>query len=217
MNSISNTINYINTHRRKALVVAALGIVAAWGLFWLWDYFVIQQPVTLRGTSTQEVSFGQVIDSESGIDRVLGRAGDKPRTIRVHPGNYIAVIDGGSDYNKKQFGVTVSGPTTITDQVLSYSKAKLASILASETKTIRASLPASIAGVSYRPFAEQVYTDGTWYGAVLLPADASLDSLHVIAHRQGNNWVVTAPPQIVIPIRDYPSIPEEVIRDTNRK
>ena len=217
MNSIGNTINYINTHRLKALVVAALGIVAAWGLFWLWDYFVIQQPVTLRGTSTQLVSFGQVIDSESGIDRVIGKANDKPKTIRVHPGNYIAVLDGGFDYNKKQFGVTVSGPITVTDQVLSYSKAKLASILASEMKAIHAALPSPIGGVGYRPFADQVYTDGTWYGAVLLPADTSLDSLHVIAHRQGNNWVVIAPPQIVIPVRDYPSIPEEVIRDTNRK
>ncbi len=214
---MNNPITYILSHRMRVAIVIVASIFGIWGLTRLWDYFVVQQVVTLQGSLGETVIFGRVIDSETGIDVELGRSTTEPKTIRVHPGNYRAILDSGDDYVKKELSVRVSAATTISTEPLDYSETKLKQLLATETKALSGAIPASLNGTTYSLFAPQLYLDGTWYAAKLLPTDHTLDTLRIIAKKEGDSWKVVAGPEIIIPVREHKDVPESIIRNINNR
>lgn len=59
-----------------------------------------------------------------------------------------------------------------------------------------------------------VYLNGDWFAGYLVPKDGS-DALQVVLHKDNNNWLMAAKPNITISSAQYPDIPKEVTTGVN--
>ena len=60
----------------------------------------------------------------------------------------------------------------------------------------------------------KILLDGSWFSGYLVPQDGS-DKLQVILHKDQNNWILSAVPNITISKAQYPEIPQEVLDYVN--
>lgn len=201
--------------RRNIFIILILLAIILIGWFG-WQQLIYKKTVTFQASAGTLIQIGTYIDNEEGIqiDHVLGQSSQQG-SVKLTPGTY-AVTYSGDDYVRQTKAITIDSSIILTTPKLAYSSSKLTSLLNDQKDAIHGVLGSSVDLGTYTPANEALYTDGSWYAAQLIPTDqANQDQLVVIMHKEDNTWKVVAGPKIVLEITNYPSVPENIIRNIN--
>ncbi|HSW74846.1 MAG TPA: hypothetical protein VLG16_03160 [Candidatus Saccharimonadales bacterium] len=205
-----NRLNEFLSRRNIIIAIVAVGVIM---LGWLgWEQLIHKKTVTFQPSSGTVIKIGTPLDSNSGIgiSHVLGQSSSQ-KSVKLDPGSYV-VSYSGSDYVDQTITIKLSSNLILTTPKLNYSRSKLVSLLASEKSAIYTELGKSIDLKTYTPANENLYYNGEWYAAQLVPTDqVSQDRLVVIMQKQGSAWKVVAGPKIVLFTGDYPNIPKNLV------
>ena len=115
-----------------------------------------------------------------------------------------------------------SHTTTTSQHKAQLTTAELDARLASERATIQSVLTTAFPALSqsYTIGREQLFDDGSWYGAILTykgTDENNRDSLRVLLQKKDNDWVVrTSTPLIVISKYDVPDAPAWILDAINK-
>lgn len=224
-------INYFtNTSKIKLLIIllVIVGIIIA--SFFAWDYFVAQKVVTLNPTPVSTIVIGTQKGDEMSINKQIASTNAK-KEIRLYPGIYIVKFTGSSDYQEETKSIHIVKSTEIKTPGLKYTEAKLSQLLVSEKPSIQNVITPVLPNAGYQIDSEKLLETGDWYGTRLKPSDWSdpihaakytiqnigtEDMLRVILKKENGKWKLVAGPSIIFSIDDYPDIPQDVIRSTNK-
>lgn len=139
------------------------------------------------------------------------------KTLRLAPGNYVVNYSSNNHIPKTEKYVIKVGQV-IKAPTLSLTPGILSKQFASEAKDIETAVRTNPLGRDYRFSDGQLYVDGNWCAAKLMPGDSvNNDVLRVVLQKQGDTWKIVAGPKIIFYLKDYPGIPEAVIRDINNR
>ncbi len=228
-------INYfVNAPKIKLVVIALIsliivGVIIVASLF-AWDYLVTQKVVTLNPTAGTTITIGTQKGDELTINKQIASTNVK-KEIRLYPGTYIVKITGSPDYQDQYKSILVDKSTEITNPDLKYTDAKLSQLLVSEKTAIQNVVTPILPNTGYQIDNETLLENGNWYGTRLKPSiwynpvvaaryirptDGTEDMLRVILKKDNGQWKLMAGPSIIFSIDDYPDIPQDVIRATNK-
>ena len=164
-------------------------------------------------------------------DKVIETKTEK--SIRLRQGKYVVKYSSSGDYKDLVEVIDISKPTELNAPILSFSDTKLDQMFTALKPEIKKELNQSINTGEYMVVKEKLLFTGDWYAAALLPnswyksgyegyiprplnPDNNKDAVKVIIKKEGGQWKVVTKPSIVFYINDYPNIPEDVIRETNK-
>jgi hypothetical protein len=205
-----NRLNELLSRRNITIAIIAVAVIV---LGWFgWEQLIHKKTVTFQPSSGTVIKIGTPLDSNSGIgiNHVLGQSNNQ-KSVKLDPGSYV-VSYSGNDYVSQAVTIKLSSNLILTTPKLDYSRSRLASLLTSEKSAIYTELGKSIDLKTYTPANENLYYNGEWYAAQLVPADqVNQDRLIVIMQKQGNAWKVVAGPKIVLFTGDYPNVPKNLV------
>jgi hypothetical protein len=139
----------------------------------------------------------------------------KSQKINIGLGVYDFVVSDSNDkYDVPVKKINIDKQAKVVNLDFEYSTQKLSAMLATEKNAAEAVILSNYPSLSqnYRITKENLYLTGEWYGAVLQPASASLDTYRVILHKQSGGWkIAVKEPAISIGIPSNPEIPPSVI------
>lgn len=198
-----------------------------------WDYFINQKIVTLNPSQGTTIAIGTKEGDEPIIANQIANTSTMQK-IRLHTGTYVVKFYGSKDYQEEISSVRIDKTIEIKTPILKYTNEKLAQLLDTEKASIQKAVEPLIPTTGYRIDIERLFYTGQWYGANLIPNDwydptvsADLiprptninntqDMLKVIMRKVNGKWEIAAGSQIVMAIADYPDIPPDIIRATNK-
>lgn len=99
-----------------------------------------------------------------------------------------------------------------------YTEQELKSMLVSEQALINQTFNSkySNAAAGYTVQNGQLFRRGEWFGAVLVPAGATQDTLRFVMQKRDGKWAIaTDPPEIILSSPVYPDIPKEILQAVN--
>jgi len=207
----------MKNHKKLYILLIAFVLIAA-GLIWggstLWGIFVTQKVVTLEPAPGTTITFGTQNSDTPSIAQEIVKTTTK-LSKRLQPDAYLAIFSA-TGYKSQTEAINLTDNVTIKTPQLAYTDDKLATILNQEKATIHKVISQQQGSAGYIVSVESLYHQADWYAAELTPNDASLDTMKIILKKDGNIWKVAAKPSIVFWIDDYPNIPQDVIRATNK-
>lgn len=204
----------------RLLVSLVLLCLVASATVFAWDYFVTQKVVTLDPSLGTTIAIG----NQSGKDPVISSvilSTTSTKQIRLHPGTYALKFSGSKDYQEELVSILVNKSMEIKTPTLKYTDDKLSQLLVSEKASIHQYLQPFMPDAGYKIGIEKLFNTGQWYSASLIPGNwysstNAQDMLRVIMKKENGQWKVEAGPSIVIYIGDYPNIPQDIIKATNK-
>lgn len=227
-------INYFkNISKTKLILFLILSVLVVLAVVFAWDYFITQKVVTLNPSLGTNITIGKQKGDEIAISKPIANT-NSFKKIRLQPGLYVVKFAGTKDYQEETESININKPIEITTPKLNYTDTKLSQLLKSEKPAIQNSLLPFIPNTGYKINVEKLFKIGNWYGAQLIPGgwydptvpadliprpannNNTQDMLKVIMKKGNGVWKVLAGPSIVISIADYPDIPQDVIRATNK-
>ena len=115
---------------------------------------------------------------------------------------------------------TINSDDTTVEISPAYSSARLSTLLSQDTATIHTILTSSYSMMSNYVIADEtLYHHGEWYSARLIErvtGSNEPDVYRVILQKNNDTWKIVASPRLVISIKDFPNIPDYVIRQVNK-
>ena len=231
-------INYFTNIPRNKLIIRFIIvlfvlIIITVSSFFAWDYFVNQKVVTLNPSAGTTITIGEQARDEMAIGKQIAST-NSLKSIRLQSGVYIVIFTGTSDYQDEYQSISIDKSTEIKTPDLKYTDEKLGRLLVSEKPAIQNVITPILPNPGYQIDNESLYEIGNWYGARLIPGGWYLsppssnilpglindnnteDMLRVILKNDNGQWKLMAGPSIIFAIDDYPDIPEDVIRTTNK-
>jgi hypothetical protein len=228
------TVNYFQkTSKIKLVLLLFLFFVIIIAAFISWNYFVIQKAVTLEPSPGTTISIGNQKGSSLSLNQPIISA-TATKKVRLQPGPYVVEFSGSKDYMSVIKSIEINNSMIIKTPILYYTDSKLNQLLNSERPTIQAALFSSFNSAGYSVVSDQLFENGEWYGAQLIPQgwynpnvpsdytprpiniNNTKDMLRVIMKKENGQWKPVAGPSVVFFIGDYPNIPQTVIRGTNK-
>jgi len=230
-------VNYFeNTPKKKlatwfVILILLLAVVAMISYF-TWDYLVNNKDVTLNPTSGTTITIGEQAGDEPVISKQIASTNIK-KTIRLHVGAYAVKFSASKDFEPQVVGININDTTEITTPSLNYTDEKLASTLNSEKDSIHSVIWGVVSSDKYDIDNDTLFYTGQWYGARLIPKDwydpnvpadlqprptnpnNKLDMFRVVLKKEDGKWKVVAGPSVTIFIKDYPGVPEDIVRSVN--
>jgi flagellar basal body-associated protein FliL len=207
---------------RNRRILTAIGIVGVVALlvFWAVSYFLSFKSVTLKPHNGITMTFGEPSHGEDGpgVSKEIAKTSSETKKVRVKEG-YYAIVYSGTDITTTRVLYHVTNNMTIeAPDNFTLSDSKLAQELDQQSDAITAALQANSKTSAYTPDKAQLYQDGSWYAAKLVPADPDTqDTLVVILHKENGQWKLAVDPAITLYIGDYPKVPQQIIRDINNR
>jgi hypothetical protein len=216
----------------RALILLFVALMLLAAILFGWNYFVSQSTITLEPTPSTTIELSMPGTKTKKAKAIVSTS--SIRKIRVQEGSYIVKYNGSSDYEPQEKTIFISKPTTLKTPELSLTRNKLNSVLVLETTAIRQALKNSVNISSYQVNSEQLFVRGDWYGSLLVPNSwykpnmppdmipkpvniyNTQDTVRLILKKEKGRWILAAKPSLVFAIEDYPGIPQEVIRQTNK-
>lgn len=218
---------------KKILIYILILMVAISVCVVFYYYFIYQKSVTLNPTKNTSITLGTQKNDSLIIDKTLIKSNSKI-TKKIKPGSYLIVYSS-DGYNTVSKSITIDKNITFTTPDLDYSNERLSTLLTNEKQSIEQIIYSSLPNKNFDVVDASLYKQGNWYGARLIPKDwydkkypvnsvprvinenNKQDILRVILKKEGDGWKVIAKPSIVFAITDYPNIPQDIIRDINKK
>ena len=227
-------INYfVNASKIKLVVISLIsliivGVIIVASLF-AWDYFVTQKVVTLNPSPGTTITIGEQYKDEPTIKKEIAST-KKLKEIKLLSGSYVVKFAGSSDYQAESRSIYIKESTEIKTPVLKYTDKKLGQLLIPEIPAIQNVITPILPNPSYQTNNETLLENGNWYGARLKPSvwdeptmavkytkpTGTEDMLRLILKKENDQWKLMAGPSIIFAIADYPDIPQDVIRATNK-
>lgn len=204
---------------RKILIAAAVAVILFFIAATIISNIASQKTVTLKPANGITMTFGTASHEEedAGIVEEIVKTSSEEKTVRVKTGTY-AVLYSGDGIKQTRELIELVEDTTITPPKPRYTDERLTSMLQKERPTIETALRANSKTATYSTEGDQLYQDGTWFAARLVPANRQTqDALVVIMQKVNDTWKVAAQPDITLYIGDYPKIPADIIRDINNR
>jgi hypothetical protein len=202
---------------KKLIIFAVVGLLILSGLYFgistLWDYFITQKVITLNPTTGTTITLGTQYKDTQTINNEILRTTSKI-SKRLHPGNYVVKFSA-KDYESENQIINLNKDSIIPTPKLNYTTDKLSRVLINERKDIH-TVVLTVTGKNYTITDESLLKQANWYSAMLVPTDSNQDTMKIILKKESSKWVVAVKPTVVIFIGDYPNIPQDVIRATNK-
>lgn len=203
------------------LLVIALGAGIGLGLYQNHQQQFEQVSVTLPAGVTARIYPDLGGDGSYNYDPqskpVATLSGSRP--VQLKNGVYDLVIaDPAHHYTQTVFRQTVDYMTISIAPRLAYTDGYLTNTLPQLRSQIDANLFSQESALqpNYHIGNDKLYLLGDWYGAVLQPNDANLDTLRVILHKSGSGqWQVAAQPDLSIGEPSHQNIPVSVIESVD--
>ncbi len=230
--------NYFSNITKSRLIVRPLimlvllfGVIIA--AFFAWDYFFNQKVVTLNPTNGTTITIGVRANGGSTMGEQIAST-NTLKKVRLYPGIYAIKFSGSSDYQYEQTSITIDSSTEIETPDLNYTNKKLIQLLSDQKTKINSVVFGVLPNSNYKINTENLYNTGQWYGAVLIPNDwydpnipsniiprptninNTQDMLRLIMKKENNQWKVVAGPSVIIYIKNYAGIPQDIIRAVNK-
>ncbi|MEI6237118.1 MAG: hypothetical protein WCP03_00775 [Candidatus Saccharibacteria bacterium] len=227
---------FTNTPKSKliarALILLIVTVVVVLAISFFWNYFVTQKIVTLSPSAGTTITIGR----QNGDDPYIGHpiaTTTSQKKIRLQPGAYLVKFSGSEDYQEELTGVVVDKTIEIKTPDLKYTTNKQSQLLKSNKSAITKALSPIIPSGGYQINKEELLGGLDWYAASLkpnpwcdwgvpvkqlvpMPTSCNYDMLRVILKKENGQWKVVAKPAIIFAIADYPDIPQDIIRATNK-
>jgi hypothetical protein len=183
-----------------------------------WKYYHSYQKVNVILKGNVKASIYQE-DVHEGSALPVKNLAEELSSVRLKKGNYYIKSEATKEYESTIIPIQLADkPISITVNP-DFTAQKLDGLLGAEKASIDSVLTQTYPSVhSYYSIQNgKLYRHGEWYATKFIPNNpAILDTLRVILKKDKNTWVVsTKPPEIVIGIPNYPSIPADIIRDVN--
>lgn len=197
----------------RALVLV---VVLVFSLGCVWLYRVLDKKVlTIDPGRGVTATLGVPGHSDIGpsIQKKILQTNTKT-SIKLSKGWYVVEFKQAGRHSEYKY-VDLKSNTNVSMPELPFLQSELTALLKSEEPAINVLLKEDPATSNYMPGYEQLYNLGDWFAAVLQPNTPNLVTQRVILHKEGDTWVVAAGPASSFYIKDYPSIPRNVIRDIN--
>lgn len=210
-----------------------LAIIAGLIIF-TWDFFVTQKVITFKPASDTHIILGSQKDDSTDINKIMVDTSEEIKK-RIRPGSYIVkYIHNNKDYQEISQTITIEESITLSTPSFSYTKNKLDPILENERSSINNNVLTPYIDQGYQVNNEILFLTGEWYGVGLVPEnwyDPSVpadlvprplnevntqDIQKLIAKKEGTIWMIVAGPSIVLSKEDYPNIPDDILRTTNK-
>ena len=228
-------INYfVNASKIKLFVISLItliivGVIIVASLF-AWDYFVTQKVVTLIPSPGTTITIGEQYKDEPTIKKEIAST-NTLKEIRLLSGSYVVKFTGSSDYQAESRSVYIKESTEIKTPALKYTDEKLSQLLIAEKPSIQNVITPILPNPGYQIDNATLFDNGSWYGTRLKPSiwydpvmavkytrptDGTEDMLRVILKKENDQWKLMAGPSLIFAIDDYPEIPQDVIRSTNK-
>ena len=186
--------------------------------------------LTLEPTPGTTISIGKQTSDELVIGKQIVST-NSLKDISIPSGVYIVKFTGTSDYQDAYQSININKSTVIKTPDLKYTYEKLEQLLIDQKPAIQNTVTSVLPNSGYQIDKEVLLENGNWYGARLKPsiwydsivaaqytrpADGTEDMLRVILKNDNGQWKIMAAPSIIFAIADYPDIPQNVIRATNK-
>jgi hypothetical protein len=190
---------------RKLIIFGGIGIVLIGTIVMLAD-FLSYRTVTF---SLQGDGYEVRVLSDDDSIGTLSESG----SVRVKDGEYSYRVIGDT-YDDTPTPFSVEGEAVEISLNPTYSDSHLATLLISESPTIRALLATTY---NSRPFtigSLRLYDKGTWAGGVLEISEnerAAPISYRYVVEKYDGTWRIVVPAQIVVNKDEYPDVPDSVI------
>jgi len=211
-------IGYLKNHKKLILIII-FSIFIIIVLFIVgtkvWDYFITQKLVTLNPTTGTTITIGKQVGEGVNMDTIITKTSSK-QEIRLEPGYYSVKYSGNTEYLSAFNVINVDKSMEIRTPKLNFTQEKLNQLILTEKNTAQSALSLSFDTSGYTIVDDKVYGQGDWYSARLINNNGSSDNLLIIMKKENTSWKLIAGPLIIISIGDYPDIPQEVIRQTNK-
>ena len=136
---------------------------------------------------------------------------------KLKDGIYVVENEASADFSKQSIFFEVKDNTQVIIKV-SYSPDKLASLLMKEQININEAFAKKYPELpgGYQLGQGKLFEKGNWYGALVVPNNAELDTLRFVMQKKSDKWeLVTDPPDIILSSIIYPDIPKEVLQAVN--
>lgn len=194
-------------------ILLIFGLVAWFGF----RYFFGLKRVTLIPEQGTTITLTQSGTNYPASTKEIVRTQEKT-TVRVSKGYYNAVFSGDA-YKTESKQLNITSKTTVQTPELSYSDSRLQEMLVPQKSAIESTIRAGFDDISkYNISDGKLYLRGDWYAGKLLPIDPEQDDvLLVVLKKSGNTWSIAAGPTIVLYIKEFPKVPEPVIRNINNR
>jgi hypothetical protein len=197
------------------LVWLFLTAILVVGVAVAWQIATSKKFVTLRPSLGVTATFGVPKDSEneSTLQKIILTTTSQTR-IKIKKGFYMVRFSQPGRVPQYQY-LHLKTDTTITSPQMPYVQASLNEMLETKKSAIDQQLASNPATSNYTPGYQQLYNIGTWFAATLRPTNTSDAERRIILHKVDGGWTVAAGPEQSFYIGEYPSIPQNVIRDIN--
>lgn len=217
---------------RLLITITVLCIVGV-ASFFVWDYFINQKIITLKPTPGTTIAIGTQIGDNPVIRKEIAKTTSQ-KEIRLRPGVYAIKFSGSKDYKDESRSVAISKSIDIKTPNLKYTDGKLTQLLSSQKNKIHEVLQQVLPSTRYLIDTEKLFNTGQWYGARLMPDNwyepnipsniiprptnnsNTRDILRLIMKKEDNKWRVVAGPSVIMYIKDYENIPQDIIRSVNK-
>jgi hypothetical protein len=144
-------------------------------------------------------------------------------SVKLKRGGYRVVSRSNPSYKQfdQQLYLGENPQTIMVDTELSESR--LVGLLGSERTSINSVTLAMYPTINtlYSIEKEQLFNKGDWYSALLTYKGFDYlndDKLLLVAHKTNGEWkIITRPPEQIVSTKKYPSIPKNVVVETNKK
>lgn len=231
-------IDYFTKIPRKKLVVGLLVtffvlVAIIFSVSLVWNNYNSQKIVTLNPSPGTTIAIGEQSGDEPTITKQIAST-NTLKKVTLPVGNYAVKFTGSSDYQDKYISIFIDKPTEIKTPNLMYTNEKLNKLLISEKPAIQSVIKPVLPNQGYQIDHEAPMENGNWYGARLIPGgwyasplssnilpglineDNTEDMLLVILKKENGGWKLMAGPSIIFWIDNYPNIPQDIIRATNK-
>lgn len=200
----------------KKIIITTLGLLAATTLvivLFVWRSF---HDATINLKKSDLIVKIYKIENNQQIEQATI---EKTATLRLPNGTY-SIVPQGSIYDATAIPFAVSGASTSVDVDPSLSTSQLTAILDQEVTAINTVLQARYGNIlsSFDQTRGKLYREGQWYATTLakkVSRSEEPDLYRLIMKKNASKWELVVPPSLSISIKDYPDIPEQIIRDIN--
>ena len=205
---------------KRRLIILGFALVAIIGFFAWWSYehsfqrlSVILDPQVKSADIFPNEGEGHVPESDDPI-----KALSSSQEFKLKKGSYVLVTKTSGSLASQTVYFELQDTKVNLTVSPGYTEQELKSLLVSEQVLINQTFNSkySNASAGYAVQNGQLFRRGEWFGAVLVPAGTTQDTLRFVMQKKDGKWtVVTDPPEIVLSSMVYPDTPKEILQAVN--
>jgi len=203
-------------NKRFAIIAGILiigGILALQGVLYL---------ASLHKVTINLIRPGLTVEVDNVDNNQTKKVAEVKNTTQLSlpKGNYAAIATG-ANVSSVPTAFIVTDHDISVDINPNLSDAYLAELLKTEQPAINAAIVAAYPQVpaGFKLKTGKLYREGNWYSTTLLqnpPHPKSNGDLYrIVVHKEDGQWKTATAPKIVLSSKDYPDVPDDIIRSAN--